>query len=117
MSFPALVAHGLSALSVFGDIVGARLLAVSSAGLVVACAATDAALLIWTTMKQAIPDWATYALGLAALLLAQSVAISFIMVFSIPGSARRAVDLPGAGPGVAGGVGAAHGPGVWVLPG
>jgi hypothetical protein len=94
MSFPALVAHGLSALSVFGDIVGARLLAVSSAGLVVACAATLAAVLIRTTMKQAIPDWATFALGLAALLLAQCVAISFIMVFLILASRTHVTFLP-----------------------
>ena len=94
MSFAALVAHGLSALSVFGDIVGARLLAVSSAGLVVACAATLAALLIRTATKQAIPDWAAFALGLAALLLAQCVAVSFIMVFLILASRTQVTFLP-----------------------
>lgn len=94
MNFPALVAHGLSALSVFGDIVGTRLLAASVAGLAAVCAAILSVLLIRTMTNRAVPDWATYSVGIAAVLVVQFVVISFLLVFSILASRSHMTFLP-----------------------
>jgi hypothetical protein len=69
MDFVSLVTHGLSAISVFGEVVGTRILC--SAGLVVFAALIGLAAVVgvrlWTDL--AIPGWATNAAGLLALLL------------------------------------------------
>jgi polyisoprenyl-phosphate glycosyltransferase len=84
MNFVALVAHGLSAMSVFGDRIGVRLLIVTSvlAGLIVSF---SGALLVWYAIEGlAVPAWAMSA-GLAMvvllfLLFATSLAFVFIIL-------------------------------------
>jgi polyisoprenyl-phosphate glycosyltransferase len=84
MNFVALVAHGLSAMSVFGDRIGVRLLIVtcSLAGLIASLAS---ALLVWYLVQGlSIPAWAVSA-GLATvvllfLLFATSLAFVFIIL-------------------------------------
>jgi polyisoprenyl-phosphate glycosyltransferase len=81
MDFVSLVAHGLSAISVFADVVGVRLLlstvllaAVSLLGLVVGVA-------IRVGTGWAIPGWATMAGGFLVLALLQAFVMSFGFVF------------------------------------
>lgn len=76
MDFVALVAHGLSAMSVFGDRIGVRsLIATLVVGiLLVIGLATTIAIRLWTPF--AIPGWATTAAGLLTLLLSQSLLLS-----------------------------------------
>jgi hypothetical protein len=94
MNAAALLVHGLSALSVFGDVVGARLLAASAAGLAAACLAAVAAVLIRNVTHLAIPGWAAYAAGIAAVLGVQFVILSFILILSILASRSHMTFLP-----------------------
>jgi hypothetical protein len=84
MNFVSLVAHGLSAMSVFGDRIGVRLLIVTCAlaGLIVSLAGV---LLVWHALERlSIPAWVASA-GLATvvllfLLFATSLAFVFIIL-------------------------------------
>ena len=76
MDFPALVSHGLGAISVFSALVGARvfvLLALLS-GISVLVLMAVLSIRIWTPL--AIPGWATYSAGLLLVFLAQLVGIA-----------------------------------------
>lgn len=74
MNFPALVMHGLSALSVFSDRISTRLLLCSAVGSATAVLGLIAVTSIRLTTNLAIPGWATNAFGLLLLLLVQIVA-------------------------------------------
>ena len=74
MNFPALVMHGLSALSVFSDRISTRLLLLSAAGSAMAVVGLIVVTSIRLTTTYAIPGWATNAFGLLLLLLVQIVA-------------------------------------------
>lgn len=74
MKFPALVMHGLSALSVFSDRISTRLLLFSAAGGATAILGLIAVTSIRLATDLAIPGWATNAFGLLLLLLVQLVA-------------------------------------------
>jgi glycosyltransferase involved in cell wall biosynthesis len=86
MNFVSLVSHGLSAISVFGDIVGVRLLIGSAIGSI--CAGVGVALVIMIRLftNLAIPGWATYAAGILAIIAIQLLIITttftFITLFS-----------------------------------
>ena len=72
MNFVSLVSHGLSSISIYGDVVGTRLLIVTS-GLIVLCATLIAVVLairFGTTL--AIPGWTTTAVGILSILMIQS---------------------------------------------
>ena len=60
MNFVALVSHGLSAISVFGDIVGVRLLIGSLAGSLLAGLGIVIVVAIRLFTDEAVPGWATY---------------------------------------------------------
>ena len=74
MNFPALVMHGLSALSVFSDRITTRLLLCSAVGSATAILGLIVVTSIRLTTNLAIPGWATNAFGLLLLLLVQIVA-------------------------------------------
>jgi polyisoprenyl-phosphate glycosyltransferase len=82
MNFVALVAHGLGAISVFGDIVGVRLLMVSLLGFLLAGLGIFAVAIVRFFTSWAIPGWATVAAGTLAVIMIQftATAISFIFV-------------------------------------
>jgi polyisoprenyl-phosphate glycosyltransferase len=81
MGFVGLVIHGLSAMSVFGETVGVRLL--------ISCGVfgvlTTILILVTFTIKVAtnlsIPGWATYVTGLLLLFLSELVVLSLIFIF------------------------------------
>jgi glycosyltransferase involved in cell wall biosynthesis len=83
MNFVALVTHGLSAISVFGDIVGVRLLIGSLVGSLLAMAGILVVIMIRLFTSQAIPGWATYATGILAIILVQFITIATSFTFMI----------------------------------
>ncbi|HEX5431150.1 MAG TPA: glycosyltransferase [Bryobacteraceae bacterium] len=83
MNFASLVVHGLSAISVFSDVVGARLLALTAfAGLAVSLLiGLTAGIRLFTDL--AIPGWATYVSGILLIILAQALIVSVALAFLI----------------------------------
>jgi hypothetical protein len=86
MNFVALVSHGLSAIAVFGDIVGARLLTASLAGTLLVGCGIAVVIGIRLFTDWAIPGWATYATGLLTIIFVQFITIAagftFIVLYS-----------------------------------
>lgn len=83
MNFIALVAHGMSAISVFGDVVGVRLLIGSMAGSLMACLGILAVAMIRFCTDKAIPGWATYAIGTLVIILIQLITIAISFTFTM----------------------------------
>ncbi len=80
MNFPALVMHGLSALSVFSDRISTRLLILSSLLALLTVSGMVLVTLVRLTTGCAIPGWATSAFGILAILLVQIG--TFMLTFS-----------------------------------
>lgn len=94
MNFPALVTHGLSALSVFSDRISTRLLIVSLvAGLTAAAAVLVMALLRCTT-GYVVPGWAATIGGTVLLFLVQIVALVFTFCFLVLINRGQNVFIP-----------------------
>lgn len=81
MNFVSLAAHGMSAISVFGDVVGVRLLAASMAGSVVVFLAILVVAAIRIFTDKAIPGWATYTVGTLIIILIQLITIAASFTF------------------------------------
>jgi hypothetical protein len=81
MNFTALVSHGLSAISVFGDIVGVRLLVASLAGSFLTALGIMVVAAIRIFTNQAIPGWATYTTGVLAIIMIQFITIAASFTF------------------------------------
>jgi polyisoprenyl-phosphate glycosyltransferase len=81
MGFVGLVIHGLSAMSVFGDTVGVRLLILCGFFGLLTTGLMATALVVKVATHLAIPGWATYATGLLLLLLTQLIVLSLIFSF------------------------------------
>jgi glycosyltransferase involved in cell wall biosynthesis len=94
MNFVMLVTHGLSAISVFADVVGVRLLIVSMAGVLLAGfgIALVAAIRLFTSL--AIPGWATYAAGTLAIILIQCLTIAASFTFFMLSSRTNMGFIP-----------------------
>ena len=81
MGFVGLVIHGLSAMSVFGDTVGVRLLISCGVFGVLTTILIVAAFIVKVATNLSIPGWATYVTGLLLLLLSQLVVLSLVFIF------------------------------------
>ncbi len=81
MNFVGLIVHGLSAISVYSDIVGIRMLIVSTLILAAASCGILAIVAIRVLTDWAIPGWATYSAGILAILVFQS--LTFMLIFSM----------------------------------
>lgn len=94
MDFVALLVHGLSAISVFSDVAGARLLALTAflVSLVVAFIAAVAGVRLFTGL--AIPEWAGYATGILLVVLIQALVVSLALVFIIVAGRAAPAFLP-----------------------
>jgi polyisoprenyl-phosphate glycosyltransferase len=94
MNYIQLVIHGLSAISIYGDVIGVRalmatlLLALASFVLILV------AVFVRSATDLAIPGWATYAIGLSFIILLQSITISFSFVFLILNGRNNYSFLP-----------------------
>jgi polyisoprenyl-phosphate glycosyltransferase len=95
MRFVSLVTHGLSAISVYSDIVGVRLLTISSLTIVLLILAIAAILLSPSWHAALVPAGrAFYVAGILFLLLVQAAAISFLFVFFVLSGRSGALFLP-----------------------
>jgi len=83
MNFVALVSHGLSAISVFGDIVGVRLLIASFLGSVLVGIGIILVVLVRVFTDLAIPAWGIYATGTLGIVVIQFITIAATFTFFI----------------------------------
>jgi glycosyltransferase involved in cell wall biosynthesis len=94
MNFVGLVSHGLSAISVFGDVVGVRLLITSIAASIVA----GIGILIVVGERfftdRAIPGWATSAAGALAIMIIQLISIAASFTFFVLSSRTNFGFIP-----------------------
>jgi hypothetical protein len=94
MNFVRLVVHGLSAISVFSDIIGVRLL-VATMILTLLCMVGIGATIgvrLFTTL--AIPGWATMLIGILLIVLLQAIMFSILFSFLILGDRQATTFLP-----------------------
>jgi len=94
MGFIGLVVHGLSAMSVFGDTVGTRLLLVFSGFGALAVVLICLTVGIRLTTHLAIPGWATYTAGLLLLLLFQSLTLALVFTFVVLNNRGQSSFIP-----------------------
>ena len=94
MNFVGLVIHGLSAISVFSDVVGVRLLLVVLGLAAAAMAGVGVVVVLRFFTNLAIPGWATSAVGLLLVMLLQAIILSVTFSFIILASRNRATFLP-----------------------
>jgi polyisoprenyl-phosphate glycosyltransferase len=94
MNFVSLVIHGLSAISVFSDVVGVRLLlaALFLVAATLAGAGTVVALRLLTNL--AIPGWATSTVGLLLVVFLQAIILAVTFSFIILAGRNGATFLP-----------------------
>jgi glycosyltransferase involved in cell wall biosynthesis len=83
MNFVALLVHGLSAISVFSDLVSARLLILASGCIALFAGAAATVVGMHWTAYLAIPGWAGYTAAILFLLLTQALLGAFLLVFII----------------------------------
>jgi hypothetical protein len=94
MNFVSLVTHGMSAISVYGDVVGVRLLCVAGLLTVVAVAALAGIAAVRLGTDWAIPGWATTACGFMVLILLTLFTLSMVLVLFVLQSRSLANFLP-----------------------
>ncbi|MBN2560447.1 MAG: glycosyltransferase [Phycisphaerae bacterium] len=94
MDFVGLVTHGLSAISVYGDIVGVRLLIATTALICLALIGLGCVVAVRLLTELAIPGWATYSFGLSLVVLLQAVMFAFVLCFVILRSRESSSFLP-----------------------
>ena len=94
MNWTALVVHGLSAIAVYSDVLGVRLLIATMllAMMLVLAAAAVVAVRLFTDL--AVPGWATYAVGLLAAMLIQAVMGLVMFTFFILWNRNSVSFLP-----------------------
>lgn len=90
MNFPALVSHGLSAISVFSEIVSVRVLLASVACIALALLGIMGVVAIRLFTDMAIPGWATFTTGLLLMLLVQSIGFAILFSFTVLANRKSA---------------------------
>lgn len=80
MTLTSLITHGLSAISVYGDLVGVRALLGLGAAAMTIVFGIGGVIAVKLITPLAIPGWATTTIGLLVLLLVNLLSISLIMV-------------------------------------
>ena len=94
MNFTSLLAHGLSAISVFSDVVGMRLLMMSGLLAALAGLAMVAAVCVRLFTDMAIPGWATTAAGILLVVILQALLMSVVFAFLILQARNQLAFLP-----------------------
>ncbi len=94
MNFVKLVIHGLSAISVYSDTIGVRLLIATSAMIGLDLVALAITLAVRLTTDLAIPGWATNAFGVLLIILLQATMFLFVFSFMILAGRNAASFLP-----------------------
>ena len=94
MNFVSLVTHGLSAISVYSDTVGVRLLVMAIILAFLTFAGMAGAILVRLATDLAIPGWASYTVGILLVLFVQAIMAAFVFSFVILGSRHGTTFLP-----------------------
>jgi polyisoprenyl-phosphate glycosyltransferase len=94
MNFVSLVTHGLSAISVYSDVVGVRLLVLSIILAGLTFAGLIGAVLVRFATNLAIPGWASYTVGILLILFVQAIMAAFVFSFVILGARHGTTFLP-----------------------
>jgi hypothetical protein len=97
MNFVGLVTHGLSAISVFGDRVGVRLLVATAGGIaliVLGLAAILGLRAFGVISALAVPGWAAAAAGVLVLLLMHMLMLACLFTFTVLGGRGGSSFLP-----------------------
>lgn len=94
MSLVALVVHGLSAMAVFGDRIGVRLLIVLGAAMSCLAAVIFIVFGVRAFTTLAIPGWATYVTGLLIVMLMQMLLVVLVFAFVILAARDNASIVP-----------------------
>ncbi|NUQ61353.1 MAG: glycosyltransferase [Pirellulales bacterium] len=94
MNLVSLVVHGLSAISVFGDTVGVRILVVLGLLMLLLTGGLGAVVYIRIFTAAAIPGWATTAAGILAVLLMNLFSLAMMFVLFVTQSRSHAQFLP-----------------------
>jgi glycosyltransferase involved in cell wall biosynthesis len=91
----SLIVHGLSAISVYNEVFGARALIASVGVMIIALALGITAAVVRLATDLAIPGWATYAVGLSLLALLQAVSLTVFFIFLILHGRNTTAFVPG----------------------
>ena len=94
MNLVSLLAHGLSAIAVFGDLVFVRLLVLASAISGLALILGIGAVAVRVATDLAIPGWASNVVGISAIILFQAVTLSVFASLTFLGSRSAIVFIP-----------------------
>ena len=83
MNFVTLAAHGMSAISVYGDVVGVRVLIASMVGSLMAALGIAVIIVLRIFANRGVPGWASLSIGALAIIFIQflSLALSFTFTF------------------------------------
>ncbi len=92
MDMVSLVVHGLSAMAVFGDRIGVRLLMVVGIGMALSIISVVTVFFVRLATELAIPGWATYTTGLLLVMFMQMLLVVVAFVFVIL-AARNSVSV------------------------
>lgn len=94
MNFVSLSVHGLSAMSVYSEIIGMRILILAAAGVFLGLLMLIAIVAIRYTTTWATPGWAANIFGLTILLIFQAVIISLLFTFGVLASRGGQAFIP-----------------------
>lgn len=94
MNFVSLVTHGLSAISVYGDVVGVRLLVVSCTLILLTIILITIIVAIKLFTSLAIPGWTSYISILLVIILLQFLSLSASFIFLILNGRSNYVFIP-----------------------
>lgn len=94
MNFVSLVVHGLSAISVYSEIVGVRLLVVAVGLILATLAGVLATISIQLVTSRAIPIWAIQTAGILLVIMLQGVLFAFLLSFVMLGNRHGSTFPP-----------------------
>ncbi len=94
MHFIDLVVHGLSAISVYSEIVGVRLLVLAMILILADLGGIAAIVLVRSATEIAIPGWTTTVVGILLILLGQALVLTFIFSFVVLSNRNNLTFLP-----------------------
>lgn len=94
MNFVSLFIHGLSALSVFGEIIGVRALMVTAFMFFVSLLAVLIVVYIRTFTDLAIPGWASYLVATFTVIMLQASTLTLFFIFMILHSRNYSIIIP-----------------------
>jgi hypothetical protein len=94
MNFVSLVIHGLSAISVYGEIIGIRLLLSTIFLTVISVILIAIVTAVRLLTSLAVPGWATYVTSLLVVILLQFITLSLFFSFLVLTGRNNAIFFP-----------------------